>query len=374
MTHSTLLEVQNLTVALPEKADRAWAVQDVCFSVAKGEMVCIVGESGSGKSISAKAIMGLLPPLIPITQGQIFYQGTNLLKLDQKQIRSYRGQHFGMIFQEPMKALNPLFQVGKLMSDILRQHTNFNRFEIQKHILDIFEKVRLPEPEKMIKSYPFMLSGGQRQRIMIAMALAMKPNLLIADEPTTALDVTTQAQILKLIADLQNEYGMGVIFITHDFGVVAEIADRVLVMQKGQIVEQGQREDVLLQPQHPYTQQLIDALPSLSSQQTSTFRAHQVLLESQSLQKCFSGQRTVQALDRVSFTLHHQETLGVVGESGSGKSTLGRCLIRLIEADSGQVWFEGQELYSIQQSHVFTKDAFSFSDDFSRPLYLSQSS
>jgi peptide/nickel transport system ATP-binding protein len=255
----SLLSVESLSVALPSGGDRTHAVKDVTFTLDPGEILCIVGESGSGKSVSAGAIMGLLPPALRIDAGRILFDGTDLAHQSAEGLRAIRGARIGMIFQEPMTALNPLMRVGDQVAEVLQVHGRGR--EAAGRVLDLLAHVNLPDPARIARSYPFRLSGGQRQRVMIAMALALEPAILIADEPTTALDVTTQMQILALIKEIQSRRGTGVLFITHDFGVVAEIAHRVVVMQQGAIVEQGTAWQVLHAPKHPYTKALIAAVP-----------------------------------------------------------------------------------------------------------------
>ena len=268
MTKDAILKINNLTVSLPTRAERPYAVEDVSFEVFPGEILCIVGESGSGKSMSSNAVMGLLPkPHVYISQGEILFEGQDLAKISDREMQKIRGSKIGMIFQEPMTALNPVMRVSKQLEEVFKSHQfKLSRKEVKAKIISMLDDVGLPDPEIIGNSFPFELSGGQRQRVMIAMALALEPTILIADEPTTALDVTTQAQILKLVADLQEKRDMGVIFITHDFGVVAEIADRVIVMQFGKIVEQGSADQILNRPEHPYTRKLISTVPHLGAQ------------------------------------------------------------------------------------------------------------
>src|SRR5215475_13441470 len=260
----SILAIDDLTVGLPTGADRANAVDKVSLSVAPGEIVCVVGESGSGKSVTAQAVMGLLPRELPVKSGSILLEGENVLAAGSTRLRDLRGTRMAMIFQEPMTALNPVMTVGDQIGEVLEIHTGLAAAERRLRVLDIMRAVRLPEPERLIDSYPHQLSGGQRQRIMIAAALVLDPALLIADEPTTALDVTTQAQILKLVRELQCRKKTGVLFITHDFGVVSEIADRVVVMQLGRIVEQGAAEEVLRNPREDYTRMLLASVPSMT--------------------------------------------------------------------------------------------------------------
>jgi peptide/nickel transport system ATP-binding protein len=264
-----ILQIEDLSIALPKRSDRPFAVEDVSFDVIPGEILCIVGESGSGKSMVSNAIMGLLPkPHVTIAKGKILFEDRDLAQMSDSAMQSVRGSKIGMIFQEPMTALNPIMKISKQLAEVYQTHgVKLSKKEVVEKTVAMFTDVGLPDPISIGDSYPFELSGGQRQRAMIAMALALEPQVLIADEPTTALDVTTQAQILKLVSDLQQKRNMGVIFITHDFGVVAEIADRVIVMQSGKIVEQGSAEQVLNQPRHPYTKNLIMTVPQLVAEQ-----------------------------------------------------------------------------------------------------------
>lgn len=357
---SPILMVQDLDVSLPTGADRPLAVEAINFELYSKEILCIVGESGSGKSMSSNAIMGLLPPHVQVSKGSIKLEGTELLALSSTQMQSIRGSRIGMIFQEPMTALNPVMKVGEQLEEVFIAHGSYSRSQRRERIIEMLKDVGLPDPEIIGESYPFALSGGQRQRVMIAMALALEPAVLIADEPTTALDVTTQAQILKLIKDLQDEHGMGVIFITHDFGVVAEIADRVIVMQDGKMVEQGLAEQVLNSPQHPYTQQLIAAVPKLNAKQQNQQQLEAVI-SVRNLCKTYKSQasfwrkagRTVYASRNVSFDIHKGETLGLVGESGSGKSTVGRSIVRLHDSDSGEIIFNGCNILSLTNKQMF---------------------
>src|SRR3954471_2091501 len=258
-----LLRFEDLTLALPGGADRENAVSRISFDVAAGEIVCVVGESGSGKSVCAQAVMGLLPDTIRPRHGKILFEGTNLLDQNADEWRRTRGRKISMIFQEPMTALNPVMRIGDQIAESYEAHGLLRPAERRARALALAREVGLPDPERIIRAFPHQLSGGQRQRAMIAMALAIEPSLLVADEPTTALDVTTQAQILRLVRDLQRRRGMAVVFITHDFGVVSDIADRVVVLEKGHIVETGTAEAVLRTPKHPYTRALLAAVPSM---------------------------------------------------------------------------------------------------------------
>jgi peptide/nickel transport system ATP-binding protein len=339
---ATVLTIENLSVALPSWADRPFAVDGVSLQVLRREILCVVGESGSGKSVMAKSVLQLLPePHVRVASGRIVYEGTDLLTLPPDGIRAIRGGRIAMIFQEPMVALNPLMTVGRQTDEIIEVHTRMRSAERRKRIIELFRDVRLPEPELILASYPHELSGGQRQRVMIAMALALEPALIIADEPTTALDVTTQAQILRLLKELQARHGTAILFITHDFGVVAEIAERVVVMRQGKLVEHGLASDVLLRPQHEYTRALVAAVPSLTPRRMAPNGlancAEQALLSLAGVEKTYSrrggpfalGRRPVPAVAGVSLNIAKGRSLALVGESGSGKSTLARCIVGL---------------------------------------------
>ncbi|MEX2519595.1 MAG: ABC transporter ATP-binding protein [Paracoccaceae bacterium] len=349
----SLLSIRDLSIALPAGADREFAARDIHFDLAPGEILCIVGESGSGKSMSANAVMGLLPEGVEPVSGEIMFDGRNILGLTEKEMLPLRGRRISMIFQEPLSALNPLMRVGAQIEEVFEAHGALKGAERRRRTLSLLDEVGIPDPESALRAYPFQLSGGQRQRVMIAMALALEPDILIADEPTTALDVTTQAQVLKLIEALRDKHNMGVIFITHDFGVVADIADRVIVMQSGLIVESGPVADVLLRPQHPYTRALIEAIPRLTQDRAQRAEeARAPVLTVSGLNKTFSTgsgrlfgkRRIVHAVKDVSFELFAGETVGIVGESGSGKSTVGRCLVRLLDPDSGRITVDGADI------------------------------
>jgi len=348
---TAVLEVQNLYIALPSEGDRKHAVAAVNFSVGRGEIVCLVGESGSGKSVIAQSVMGLLPKSLPVTEGKILLEGEDITHAPLSRLRELRATRMSMIFQEPMTALNPVMRCGEQIDEVLRAHTTLSESERKKKILAIIEEVALPDPERMFQAFPHQLSGGQRQRIMIAMALVLEPVLLIADEPTTALDVTTQAQILHLISELQRKHGTGVLFITHDFGVVAEIADRVAVLRLGDLVEMGRKEDVLMRPQHDYTKMLIAAVPGIHPKAKARQTDAPIVLQVVGLDKTYGGQgwfsskrHEVHAAKAVNFTIRKGETLGIVGESGSGKSTVARCVVRLIDPSAGSIDLEGDDL------------------------------
>lgn len=336
------LEVAGLTIELPHGADRTYAVKGLSLKIFPGETVCIVGESGSGKSTAALAATRLLAAGVQATEGAINLNGRDLLKLSDGEIRGVRGREIGMIFQEPLTALNPVMRIGAQIQEVLQVHGVGRPAERLDRVLGLIAEVGLPDPSQIMKAYPHELSGGQRQRVMIAMALALEPKLLIADEPTTALDVTTQAQILKLIAELRRKHNTAVMFITHDFGVVREIADRVVVMSQGECVEEGSADAVLTAPQHPYTKKLLAAVPTMNPpprREIANVEALVVkdLIKTYSARSLFASKRVVRAVTGVSFSIKRGETLGLVGESGSGKSTVGRCITRLIEPDEGSI-------------------------------------
>ncbi len=346
-----VLRIEGLTIALPKGADRRHAVEEVSLVVEPRQIVCLVGESGSGKSVTAHGVMGLLPKgQLSAIGGRIALQGEDLLGARESRLRDLRCTAMSMIFQEPMTALNPVMSCGEQIDEVLRTHTGLDPAARRERILGIMRDVHLPEPESLVDAYPHQLSGGQRQRIMIAMALVLQPALLIADEPTTALDVTTQAQILRLIKELQRERDTGVLFITHDFGVVAEIADRVAVMQTGRIVEAGEARQVLGAPEHPYTRRLISAVPSMTPRPARTVDGAPVALATRGLSKTYGvggllGRgRGVEAAKNVELSIRRGETLGIVGDSGSGKSTVARCIVRLIAPSAGQILIDGDDL------------------------------
>ena len=346
---SAVLDIRGLSVALPKGADRRRAVEEISLAVRAREILCLVGESGSGKSVTAHSVMGLLPKgELEAVAGTVLLEGEDLLRASDNRLRQLRCTRMSMIFQEPMTALNPVMMCGEQIDEVLRTHADLSPTARTERILTIMRDVRLPEPELLLRAYPHQLSGGQRQRIMIAIALVLEPALLIDDEPTTALDVTTQAQILQLIKDIQREHGTAVLFITHDFGVVAEIADRVAVMQWGKVVESGATEQVLSRPQHPYTRMLIGSVPGLTPKHRERAAAPDVVLRTVDLTKVYGGgwfqRREVRAADRVNVEVRRGETLGIVGESGSGKTTVARCIARLIEPSAGQIWLEAEEI------------------------------
>jgi peptide/nickel transport system ATP-binding protein len=353
-----ILTVDGLSVRLPAGADRPHALSDVSLSIAANEILCVVGESGSGKSIMANTIMRLLPSEVNIDGGRVMFEGRDLAKATTAEMRSVRGAGIAMIFQEPMTALNPLRTIGDQIGEMFSIHTELSSAAIRARALALLEDVRMPDPQGAARAYPHELSGGQRQRAMIAMALALDPRVLIADEPTTALDVTTQAQILSLIRDLQKRKKTAVLFITHDFGVVAEIADRVVVMQQGFIVEQGDAASVLNHPRHPYTRQLIAAVPPLTAPPPRKL-SDDIILSIDNVSKTYRtggflgrGARVTPAVRNVSLKLPRGATLGIVGESGSGKSTLARCIVRLIDPDRGSIVLEGKDWAKMTRGDV----------------------
>lgn len=336
-----VLEVENLIIGLPGGTP---VLGSVSFNIRKGETVCLVGESGSGKSVTSLAVMGLLPKgALLVNNGVIKLDGTDLLKLSLQEMKKMRATRVSMIFQEPMTALNPVIRVGEQITEVLDIHTNLTAAEKRSKVINIMEQVHLPDVERIYQSYPHQLSGGQRQRIMIAMALIMEPAVLIADEPTTALDVTTQKQILALISELQEKHGTAVLFITHDMGVVAEIADRVCVMRSGEIVEHGTIREVLTNPQQQYTKDLLAAVPSLNPRASRAEVTIEPVIKVRDLGMTYKAgglfrmKSGTRASREVSFNLQPGKTLGIVGESGSGKTTVARSIMRLIEPTEGEI-------------------------------------
>ncbi|WP_128253693.1 ABC transporter ATP-binding protein [Falsirhodobacter deserti] len=346
-----LLEVQNLSVEFHTAQGTVKAVQDVSWHLDRGETLAILGESGSGKSVSASAVMNLIDmPPGRISQGRILLDGRDLLKMTDEERRRINGKRIAMVFQDPLAHLNPVYTVGWQIAEIMCVHGTA-REKARAHALALLERVGMPEPEAALDKYPHQFSGGQRQRLMIAMAVAMKPDILIADEPTTALDVTVQAEVLSLMQELQRETGMGILLITHDLGVVAEIADRVVVMNGGRIVETGDAAEVYRNPQHPYTKKLIGAAPGKGQMPEEMDRDGEPLLSVQMLRKNYGA---FQALKGVSFNIMQGETVAVVGESGSGKSTLARAILRLEEPDGGKALYRGRDLVSMDLKELFS--------------------
>lgn len=382
-----LLQIQNVTISA--KKERQWTsiVKNSSFTLHKNEILGIVGESGSGKSVTSLAVMGLLPKgILEVTEGTIEFVGKNIPNLSQKELRKVRGNAISMIFQEPMSSLNPSLKCGFQVEEILKEHTTLSQKEIKETVLSLFEKVKLPNPDKIYNRYPHEISGGQKQRVMIAMAIACKPKILIADEPTTALDVTVQKEIILLLKELQEETGMSIIFISHDLSLVSEIANRVLVMYKGEIVEQGEAQQIFENPQHLYTKALINSRPSLDVRlkrlpTIQDYLANKVdktevlpeqrkaehdklysqppLLEVLNVEKeyvssagLFGKNVTFKAVNDVSFKIYEGETLGLVGESGCGKSTLGNAILQLDNPTAGKILYRGTDLTQLSGSQL----------------------
>ncbi len=345
MSGTPLLSVRDLSVSFVQDGTETLAVDRVSFDIAKGETLALVGESGSGKSVTALSVLKLLPyPSARHPSGEVLFKGENLIDRDESDLRRVRGADISMVFQEPMTSLNPLHTIERQVGEILELHRGWNKTKIRARVLELLDQVGIRNAEQRLDAYPHQLSGGQRQRVMIAMALANEPDLLIADEPTTALDVTVQAQILHLLQDLQKKLGMAMLFITHDLGIVRKIADRVCVMTGGKIVESGKTEDIFTNPQHDYTRHLLAAEPKGAPPPVNT--AAPIILSTDGLKVWFPIKRGffrrtaghIKAVDGVSVSLREGETLGVVGESGSGKTTLGLAILRLIPSDGPIVY------------------------------------
>ncbi len=353
MTHrpsDTLVRVRDLAVAFGSGAQQTVAVEDVDFHIERGETVAIVGESGSGKTVSAHSILRLLPyPAASHPSGEIFFDGVDLLKAPEQVMRTIRGRRISIIFQEPMTSLNPLHTIEQQVAEVLKLHRGMSDGDARNRMLELLRRVGIRDPEKRLTAYPHQLSGGQRQRVMIAMALANEPDLLIADEPTTALDVTIQAQILELLKELQAEMGMAMLLITHDLGIVRKMAERVYVMKKGRVVEEGTTADIFERPQHEYTRHLMSAEPKGKAVPVAADAP--VVMSADNLKVWFPIKRGllrktvdhVKAVDGVSLQIRSRETLGVVGESGSGKTTLGLALLRLI-GSQGPIVYNGRRI------------------------------
>jgi len=348
--NKTLLSVRDLSVAFRQNGEERISVDRVSFDIAEGETVALVGESGSGKSVSALSVLKLLPyPAASHPSGEILFNGKDLMKASEPELRRVRGNDIAMIFQEPMTSLNPLHSVERQVGEILRVHQGMGDAQARARTLELLNEVGIREPEKRLSAFPHQLSGGQRQRVMIAMALANKPKLLIADEPTTALDVTVQAQILKLLAELKAAQGMSMLFITHDLGIVRKIADKVCVMSKGKIVEAGPTREIFDNPQHPYTKHLLAAEPK--GEPPAADAAAKTVMEGKDIRVWFPIKKGfmrktvdhVKAVDGIDVNLRAGQTLGVVGESGSGKTTLGLALSRMISS-KGDIRFEGRDI------------------------------
>jgi microcin C transport system ATP-binding protein len=362
--NQTLLSVEELSIAFRQGEKENLAVDQISFEIKEGETVALVGESGSGKSVSALSVLKLLPyPAASHPTGKIVYQGEDLIGATESEMRRVRGNKISMIFQEPMSSLNPLHTIEQQIAEILKIHRGLGETNARKRVLELLDQVGIPNPEERLKSYPHQLSGGQRQRVMIAMALANEPDLLIADEPTTALDVTVQAQILQLLKDLQKSTGMAMLFITHDLGIVRRISDRVCVMTQGKIVEQGDTEDIFESPQHEYTQHLLAAEPKGHPPAGDT--SQPIVVEAKDLKVWFPVKRGflrktvshIKAVDGIDVTVRAGQTLGIVGESGSGKTTLGLAILRMISSN-GQISFNGSDIqeHSWKQMRPLRRD------------------
>ncbi|MGB2684367.1 MAG: ABC transporter ATP-binding protein [Olleya sp.] len=382
-----LLKTEGLTIDVKNGSDYKTIINNISYHINTNEIVGVVGESGSGKSVSSLAILGLLSKAIfKITSGSIIFENKDLTTLSNKNLQTIRGAKIGMIFQEPMSSLNPSMTCGKQVEEILHQHTSLTKKQIKAETLVLLEKVKLPNPERVYQAYPHEISGGQKQRVMIAMAIACKPQLLIADEPTTALDVTVQKEIISLLKELQTETKMSIIFITHDLSLISEIADRVLVMYKGQIVEQNTANTIFNKPKDNYTKALIKSRPSLDVRlktlptiadvlknevsevivssamrqiQHKKIYAKSPLLEVKNLEKeyisksgFFAKAETFKAVNNVSFNLYEGETLGLVGESGCGKSTLGNAILLLDKATKGQILYKGKDITNLTKAET----------------------
>lgn len=350
MSKAPLLSIKNLSIAFTQGGNTTTAVEQVSFDIYPGETVALVGESGSGKSVSALSVLKLLPyPAASYPSGEIFFEERDLLKASEPDLRAVRGNDITMIFQEPMTSLNPLHTIEQQITEVLKLHKGMDGKQSAERTLELLHQVGIQQPEKRLNAYPHQLSGGQRQRVMIAMALANEPKLLIADEPTTALDVTVQAQILKLLKELQINHGLAMLFITHDLGIVRKIADRTCVMQQGKIVETGPTKQIFDKPQHAYTKHLLSAEPKGDPPEADL--AAPVVLKGENIKVWFPIKKgfmrktvdNVKAVDGIDLTLRKGQTLGVVGESGSGKTTLGMALTRLISSQ-GKIVFLGDNI------------------------------
>jgi len=386
MATKKILDVLGLNISFGENKQKTSVVHDIDFSLYENEILAIVGESGSGKSVTSKAIMGLLQDKNTHIKGRINFEETSLLTLSFKEFAKLRGNDIAMIFQEPMSALNPSLTCGFQVAEILLHHKKVSASEVKKEVLQLFEKVKLPRPQEMYTSYPHQISGGQMQRVVIAMAIACKPKLLIADEPTTALDVTVQKEILQLLKDLQKQTGMSMLFISHDLALVCELADRVLVMYKGDIVEKGTVKEIFEAPKKPYTKALLGSrptldvrykvLPTIASIKDNSFfpqsitsqqraKKHQKiytktpLLRVENVAKSyfskvgvFGQKQEIKAVNGISFDVFEGETLGLVGESGCGKSTLGKVILQLEKATKGSIFYKGKEITSLKSKDL----------------------
>ena len=360
--HAALLSVEHLSIQFGHAERASEVVHDISFHIRAGEKLALVGESGSGKSVTALALLQLHErSQVSYPTGTITFQGKNLLQCNEPAMQSIRGRDIAMIFQEPMTSLNPVYTIGEQLTEPLIVHEGMHKVAARQRMLELLDRTGIPEPHKRFDAYPHMLSGGQRQRVMIAMALACSPKLLIADEPTTALDVTIQLQILNLLEELQREFSMAVLMITHDLNMVRRFADRICVMQQGHLVEQASVQDLFAAPQHPYTRFLLNSEPARLSDDSKSvdMAASPVLLQGKQVQCHFPIKAgffrhqigEVKAVDHVDLTLHPGETLGIVGESGSGKSTLGMCLLRLQDC-KGEITFSGQRLDTLNSRQL----------------------
>ena len=348
-----LLDVKNAEVKFSVEGGIVNAVNDISFDIMKGETLAVVGESGSGKSVTARTIMKMLPKNSSIGSNfKIEFKDVDITNLTQEQMRQIRGDTITMIFQEPLTSLNPLHRIGSQLIEVLREHNKIDKITAKERALELLKEVQIPQPEERLNQYPHQLSGGQRQRVMIAMAIANRPDLLIADEPTTALDVTIQSQILKLLKDLQKKYGMAIMLITHDLTVVRKTSDRICVMRYGKIVERGITEDVFSNPQHEYTKHLINSEPSGepdpydASNKDYIIQGQQCTVKFTLKKGNFFNQKKTEliAVNNVDIKARYGETIGIVGESGSGKSTLGMSLIKLQDINSGKIFFKDEEI------------------------------
>lgn len=380
-----MLKIENLSISFKSNQGIIKAVDSVNFEISKGMSLGLVGESGSGKSVTALAIMQLLPKQAIIESGNIIFDDKDLINLSPKEIRKIRGKKIAMIFQEPMTSLNPVMKCGKQLAEVYGKDQKLSKKEIKRLIIELFEKVKLPRPDSIYNSYPHEISGGQKQRVMIAMAIANKPELLIADEPTTALDVTVQKELIFLLNDLKNEYGMSLLFISHDLGLISELVDNIAVMYKGNIVEYGNIKEVFNNPQHNYTKGLLACRPPVDSKpkrlstvedfmnddqkvkinHKTSFKikidnSKEIILNVEKLEKHFVIDKNfigkpksfVNAVDNVSFEVFKGETLGLVGESGCGKTTLSRSLLRLIDTDSGKIYFDKKDVLLLKNKQL----------------------
>lgn len=387
MNKQALLSVKNLTISFKREKEFVPVVHHLSYDLFENEILGIVGESGSGKSVSSLAIMGLLPKVISqISKGSIVLEGNELTTISEIKFQQIRGNEIAMIFQEPMSSLNPSMKCGSQVAEILHQHTGLDSKKVKQEVLSLFEKVKLPNPEELYSKYPHQISGGQKQRVMIAMAIACKPKILIADEPTTALDVTVQKEIIQLLKELQTETKMSILFISHDLSLISEIANRVLVMYKGEIVEQGLAKEIFENPQHTYTQALIASRPSLDfrlkrlptiqdflektivndivteaqrKEAQTLIYAQPPLLEVRNVEKeyystmgLFGKKVAFKAVHDVSFKIYEGETVGLVGESGCGKSTLGNAILQLDKATAGQIIYKGKDITNLDKTEI----------------------